>query len=578
MIQPKKSILNAVGYEPTLYLDECLMKLDLNENILGPSPKVIEAIKNISEEEIKFYPALGKLIEKLALINNVENNMIMPTNGADEAISYIFTTFITGDDTVLTVKPSFSMPKIYATSVGCRYKEISYKEKWIFPIDDFIENIDEKVRLILLTTPNSPTGDAISRDNLIRIIESAKNSIILIDETYSSYGKEQFSDLVSKYSNVIICRSFSKDYALAGLRLGYIISNSQNIEYIKRIYSPYSVNNIAAKAGIAALEDKEYFEYVKSQIIESKRILSEGLKSIAKQVYRSEGNFLCVDFGEKAEFIYKKLLNAGIKVKYYKNDPDLEGCFRISMPSVEQSKIILNVLKSRDLIIFDIDGVLVDVQNSYRIAIKKTYEFFAQQDLGFEKIQKAKNSGGLNNDWDLVEYLLKEDGYIIPKNQIIDKFQEFYLGNDDYKGLILNEELLLDKGKIQELSKNYDLAIFTGRPKKEAQFVLKRWNLENFFSVVVTMDDIKEGLHKPDPFGINYIKSIVNPAKTYYLGDTPDDMIAAREAGIKGIGVLPPQDKSSMLKEKLLEEGASKILEETQDIISYMGATIYAEK
>ena len=565
MISPKKSIIEAIGYEPPLYLDEYLMKLDLNENILGPSPKVIEAIKNVTEQDIKFYPALGNLVEKIAKLNNVDKSMILPTNGADEAISHVFNTFITANDTVLTIKPAFSMPKIYAAAVGCNYKEISYKKKWIFPIDEFISNIDDKVKLIILTTPNSPTGESLSREVLLKILDSSKNSIVLIDETYSSYTQEQFHDLVNDYDNVLICRSFSKDYALAGLRLGYIISNKQNIDYIRRIYSPYSVNNIAAKAAVAAIDDKEYFEYVKNQILESRKLLSDGLKDMAKKVYSGEGNFLCVDFGEKAEFIYKKLLNAGIKVKYYKNDPDLDGCFRISIPSVEQSKIFLDVLKSRDLIIFDIDGVLVDVQNSYRIAIKKTYEFFAQRDLVFEKIQEAKNSGGLNNDWDLVEYLLKKDGFTPSKIEIINKFQEFYFGNGN-NGLILNEELLIEPKEIEKLAKDFDLAIFTGRPRKEAEFVLKRWNLENLFSVIVTMDDIKEGFHKPHPFGINHIKEIINPLNTYYLGDTPDDMISAREAGVKGIGILPPQDKSENLRQRLLTEGAIKILEKTQDI------------
>lgn len=213
MIFPKKNILNTFGYEPPLYMEEYLMKLDMNENILGPSPKVIEAIKNITRKEIKFYPALGELITILAKANNVEKDMILPTNGADEAISYIFDTFVTHNDTVITVKPTFSMPKVYAVASGCNYKEISYQEKWVFPVDEFIKNIDDKTKLIIITTPNSPTGDAISRNSLIKILDYAKNSIVLIDETYSSFAKEHFHELIKEYPNVIICRSFSKDYA-----------------------------------------------------------------------------------------------------------------------------------------------------------------------------------------------------------------------------------------------------------------------------------------------------------------------------------------------------------------------------
>ncbi|EKE02749.1 MAG: histidinol-phosphate transaminase [uncultured bacterium] len=565
MLQPKKTLLDSQGYEPPLYPDNCLMKLDLNENIIGPSLRVIEALKNISKEDIRFYPAYGELINKLAEYNNIPAEMILPTNGADEAIKYIFDTFMASGDTVLTVTPTFSMPQIYANTAGCNYQEVKYKEKWVFPVADFINKINEKTRLIIITTPNSPTGDAISRDNLLKIINTAPNSIILIDETYSTYAKETFVDLACQYNNVIITRSMSKDFALAGLRLGYIITNKQNINYLKRAISPYSVNTLAAKAGIAALEDIEHIVSVKKQIQESKYLLSNGLKDIAKAVYPSEGNFLLADFGEKADFIYKRLLNSGIKVKYFKNNPDIKNCFRITLPAPEQAQILLNVIQDRDLIVFDMDGVLIDTTNSYRIAIRETYKHFSKQDITPEQIQHAKNQGGLNNDWDLTEYLLKNSGFNIPKQEIIDKFQELYW--NDGNGFILNEDLLTKPDFFQNLAKKYDLAIFTGRPKAEAEFVIKRWNMEDLFSMVITMDDVPDGFHKPDPHGLNQILNIISTPNIYYLGDTSDDMIAARKAGVKGIGILPPQDKSENLRNKLLSEGAMVVLNNIEELI-----------
>jgi len=373
----------------------------------------------------------------------------------------------------------------------------------------------------------------------------------------------------------------SKDFAIAGLRLGYIISNPQNIEYIKRIISPFSVNVLAAKAGVAAIEDKDYFDSVKAQINESKNILTEGLKDIAKKIYPSDGNFLCIDFGEKAEFIYKKLLRAGIKVKYYQNDPDLKNCFRMTVPAPEQAKVLIDILKSRPLIIFDIDGVLIDTRKSYRMAIKGTYEYFTSKEISFEAIQQAKNLGGLNNDWDLTEHLLKQSGYNIPKQEIINKFQELYFGNNG-DGFISNEELLITPELLKELSKTYDLAIFTGRPKAEAEFALKSRQLENLFCPIITMDNLAADKQKPHPEGINRIIEIVNPTETYYLGDTIDDMKAAKSAlngkGIKGIGVLPPQDKSEELKNSLIKHGAMLVLNNTEDLSEAIGAKEYAQK
>jgi len=565
MTSPRKCILNAECYNIPPFIENYRLKLDLNENAIGSSPKVINAIKNITDKDIKYYPAYGEITNKLANYNNVSPEMILPTSGADEAINYIYDTFIEPSDTVLAVTPSFAMPKIYAGILGCTYQEVHYTEKFIFPLESVLENITEKTKLIIITTPNNPTGEAISRDSLLKILEKANGKYVLIDETYYNYADESFIDLLKKYQNIFITRSMSKDFGLAGLRFGYIIASKENINHIKKVLRPFSVNNIALKAAIAALDDREHLNYVVAQVKESKKLLTEGLKDIAIKIYPSNANFILADFGEKAEFVYKKLLNSSIKVKNFGKTKNLENCLRIALPAVEDTKYILNSLKQRDLIIFDIDGVLVDTRNSYRIAIKEIYKHFSGKDISFEEIQQAKNLGGLNNDWDLTEFLLENSDVYILKNLIIHKFQELYWGNNG-NGLILNEEILISPEIIKNLSKEYDLAIFTGRPKQEAEFILKRWNLQDYFCPVICMEDLSDGRHKPEPDGIFKIIDIVSPDNAYYLGDTPDDMISAKKAGIKAIGVLPPQDKSPELREKMLKAGASEILEIVEDI------------
>ena len=573
MTSPRKNILNIEGYDIPLFLDEYRLKLNLNENAIGPSPKVINALQKITAEDIKYYPAYGEVINKLASFNNIDSDMILQANGADEAINYIFDTFVEQDDVILAVTPSFVMPKIYANILGCAYKEINYTEKFVFPVEEILKNIDEKTKLIIITSPNNPTGEAISRENMLKILEAANGKYILIDETYVSYADASFIDLVEKYPNILITRSMSKDFGLAGLRFGYIIANKENINHIKKAIKPYSVNIAAVKAALAALDDIEHLNYVVSQVKESEKLLAEGLKQLAVKIYPSDANFLLVDFGEKADFIYKKLLNAGIKVKNCGQIKHLENCLRITLPAVEDAKCILESLKSRDLIVFDVDGVLVDIRNSYRMAIKETYRHFSGKEVSPEEIQQAKNIGGLNNDWDLTEYLLKNSRIMIPKNEIIDKFQELYFGNNG-DGFILNEELLISPEIIKNLAKDYDLAIFTGRPRQEAEFVLKRWGLEKYFCPLIAMEDLPDGKHKPEPDGLLKILSIASPINAYYLGDTPDDMISAKKAGVRAIGALPPQDKSPELKEKLIQYGAEEVLLNTEDIVKLLNKSV----
>ncbi len=566
MISPRKHLWDSQGYDQQMYIEDWLLKLDLNENIMGPSPKVLESIKNITENDIKFYPAYGELINKIAAVHSIDSNMVLPTNGADEAISYIFSTFVEEDDFVVSVTPSFAMYEVYAKNMNCNYVEVKYDEKWKFPVEKFIRRITKNTKIAIITTPNSPTGESISREDLIQVLNACSNCLILLDITYASFAQEDFIDLIKQYPNIIYTKSLSKDHALAGLRIGYIVAHPDVLNLIKRIISPFSVNTIAANAAIAALDDTEYFEVIKNKVQESKQYLTKGLSSIANAVYPSDANFLLVDFGAKAEFIYKRLLNSGIKVKAFLNNPLLNSCFRIALPAPEQCKMIIDTIKEKkDLIVFDIDGVLVDTRESYRRAIKSTYEFYAKKEISFGKIQETKNLGGLNNDWDLTEYLLKQDGIEMPKAQIIKTFQTFYLG-DNFNGYIANESLLIDPEILKDLAKKYDLAIFTGRPRPEALYVLQRWGLD-LFSVIVSMDDVPMDAQKPDPCGLHKILEVINPVKVYYLGDTADDMIAAKAANVKGIGVLPPQDKSEKLKQSLIEKGATIVLSNTEDII-----------
>lgn len=564
MLKPKKSLENINAYEVPLFERDWGIKIDSNENVFGPSPKVIEAIRNIEERDIKFYPFYGEITKKIAEYVGFGIENVKVTNGADEAIYSVFQTYLDPDDAVLTVKPTFAMPVVYSKILGAQLIEIPYSKKWEFPIDAFLKELDNpKIKIVHLTTPNNPTAESISEKNVMKIIENAKDKVVIIDETYGNYCNSNYKKLAKEYDNVFIIKSFSKDFALAGLRLGYIISNSENIRNIKSVVSPFSVNSIAAKAGIAALEDLKYFEDIKVKIEESKNILKLGFEKLGATVYPSSANFLCVDFKDKADFIHKKLIENDVIVKKF-NVPELKGMLRVAAPRLEDSHFVIESLEKKDTLVFDMDGVLIDAGKSYRLAIKQTFEYFSNKELPLEKIQEVKNQGGLNNDWDLTEYLLKSENIVVNKEEIIDKFQEYYWDNGN--GLINNEELLIDKDKIDLLSKEYNLAVFTGRPKQEAVYALERNEIQNYFYPIITMDDLPSDKQKPHTLGIDTIKSKILTNKMFYFGDTIDDMICAKNSDVKPVGVLPPQDKSDELAENLNKNGAIIVLNNINEI------------
>lgn len=574
MIQPKKSLRDIIAYEVPLYEKEWSLKIDSNENLYGPSPKVLEAINNISEGDIKFYPVYGELSQKIADFIGFNIDNIKVTNGADEAIYSIFQAYIDAGDKVLTVKPTFSMPLIYAKVLGADVIEVPYEEKWKFPIDTFLSKIKDKdVKIVHLTTPNNPTGDAICKEDMSRIISAAEGKAVLIDETYGNYCDISYKDLVKENDNVFLVKSFSKDFALAGLRLGYIISSSENIKTLKAVVSPYSVNIAAVKAGIAALDDVQYFKKIKLNIENSKQILKDLFENSGAKVYPSSANFLCLDFGKKAGFVEKKLLESNIKVKKFKHSDTFDGTLRVTAPKPEDAKMLKEVLALKPTLIFDMDGVLLDAGSSYRTAIKQTFEHFSGKKISLEEIQSIKNSGGLNNDWDLTDFLLKKEGLKIDKSEIINIFQEIYW--NDGNGLINNEELLIDKNFFENNKNKFNFAIFTGRPREEAVFALKKNNMYDYFFPIITMDDIPFDKQKPDNCGLEKIKEMILSDKIYYFGDTIDDMICASSAGITAIGILPPQDKSDELACNLKQKGAKIILNNINELINKISECDY---
>ncbi len=215
-------------------------------------------------------------------------------------------------------------------------------------------------------------------------------------------------------------------------------------------------------------------------------------------------------------------------------------------------------MKAGALLIFDIDGVLVDASNSYRQAIQQTCRFFTGLDVSPAEIQSYKNRGGLNNDWDLTEAILKDNGMQIEKKLIIKKFQEYY---NRFKKA---EKWLLNKTTLDELSKNYSLAILTGRPWGDAYESLKTNAVKWYFKLVVAMEDVSR--QKPDPEGLLKILGKYPGMEAYYFGDTVDDMKAAVSAGVIPIGVLPPQDKSGSLEALLINNGARIVIQNINEI------------
>jgi len=561
MIKAKKAVQEMAPYSPPTSSRSGKIRLDFNENTVGCSPKVIEALKKVTAEELSMYPEYDKLKKLVADFNKIDTSKIILTNAGDEGIMTVMNTFVDKGDKVVLPTPTFAMFKFYAQLNSAEIINVNYYKDLSFPIKEVLDAINDTIRLVVLVNPNNPTGTSIERKDIVSILDKVKQSIVLIDEAYYDFTNDSCIDLIDDYPNLVILRSFSKAYGLGGLRLGYLISNSKNIELFQKVNSPYSITSIAGVVVKAALDDYNYVDNYILMINQNKQYLYNEFDRLKIKYFKGSANFFLADFGKNYKFVYDELKKNNILLR--DRNSYVKNCLRITIGTKDQCvELIKNLdkilfrLNKIDTILFDMDGVLVDVSKSYRVAIKQTAEYFLKnKKISYNEIQKYKEKGGLNNDWDCTQAILQDNGVNKSRDEIQQKFDEIYVG-----GVIDNETLIVDLKLLDQISKKYNLAIITGRPRRDAEYTIKKFGLDKYFKTVLTLDEFSD---KSD--GINFCIEKFNSKKAIYIGDTVDDIKAANDSNIDSIGIIPPSP-SARIKEILQAQGAKIVLDNISQI------------
>jgi len=571
-IQPRQNIQLMKKYDPPLEGREGKLRLDFNENTVGCSPRVIQALQNVSAETLSTYPEYSKFREKLAKYLSLKPEQVLRTNGTDEAIQTVMMAYLNKDDEIILPVPTFAIFEVYASIIGARINKVLYNEDLSFPTQRVLNNINNKTKMVILVNPNNPTGTAIPEEDIISILEKARNCIVLIDEAYYQFYGKSAKELLPRYENLIIIQTFSKAFGLAGLRLGYLMAKKEIIANLEKVISPYSVNSIAMVAAEAALDDREFVNNYVKEVEESKKYVANELMKLGIRVFPSEANFVIANFGEICDKVYEKLKERGILVRNRTNYPLLKNCLRIGIGTKEQSRQLLaeinNILRPEEkkAILFDMDGVLVDVMDSYRLVIKKTAEFFTNTTVTMEDIQKVKNQGNASNDWDVTCKIIESKGAFVNREKIIEKFQELYLGTKGKKGLRNKEKWLLDDSVLKKLKEKYVLGVVTGRPREEAEYALELFDKKQYFDCLVALGDYSEEEAKPNPFPITLALNKLNSKSGWYIGDTVDDIKAGIVAGLDTLGVIPPDTDAEPLQTLLKQAGAKAVIEDIDKI------------
>jgi len=356
--EPRAEIKNMQGYSAPLENRRGMLRLDFNENTVGPSPKVFEAIQNIKTDQISIYPEYNLLRKKICThyckYKEFNSDEIGLFNGADAAINAIFNSFGNINDVFLTTNPTFGYYRPCAEMMGMKIITSEYKgDNFLFPIEDFEEKINiYNPRIIFICNPNNPTGTVLNAEIIIKLANKNKNSLIVIDELYEKfYGDSLLPKINFKETkNIIVIQSLSKTGGLAGLRIGFAFGNSELIQYISKVVGPYDVNSLAVRAAIAALSDMEYIdEYVK----EVKKARNWIKDKFACLNYRSNfggGNYFLIWPNKKPKILVEDMKKNKILVRSMDNKKNIENSIRISIGTQNQMKIFWDKLNELDYI------------------------------------------------------------------------------------------------------------------------------------------------------------------------------------------------------------------------------------
>lgn len=569
MIKVRKVLNEFIPYQLSAVPRQDKIKLNLNENTKGCSPQVIKAISKINPYDIAIYPEYQGLIKKLADYLSVAPENILLTDGGDEAIRCIIDSYIEKGDEIIIPAPNYSMFVLLSKLREAKIVEVLYNKDFSFPLKNLLDTITGKTKMVIISNPNSPLGSSIGKNDLVKILNKtdASDSAVLLDEAYQHFANKTHIKLINEFDNLFIVQTFSKVFGLAGLRLGYIVSAKENIDNLRKVKLPYSVNSLAVIGGCAALKDKKYIHNVVKETAIEKRFLYKGLKNLAKEVRMTDTNFLIANFGNCHTMIHKRLADRNILVKNLDSFPLLKGFLRITVGTHNENKILLETLKEiipPEAVLFDMDGVLVDVSASYRIAIKKTAEYYLKKRISLKEIQSYKTRSGYNNEWNLTEAIILSHGLKVSKNEIIKTFQHFY------SGVNKNEKWLIDTDTLNEIKQHYKLGIVTGRPRNEANYALKRFRAEKYFDTVITMEDVK-GKEKPNPYGINLALKKLGVKRAVYIGDNIDDIKSAVSANVTPIGIIESHiSNKQRVAESYRKLGAKYILKNVNDILEVL--------
>lgn len=309
-----------------------VLRLDMNENPEGLPRQFFDSVMaKITPEYIATYPEKDRLARLLAEHNGLMCENISVTAGSDEAMRLIFQCFGEQGKKLLTVTPTFEMYDVYAKMFGMKHETIEYKADFTVDITDILQAVDEETGIVILLNPNSPIGSTYEEAAVRKVVEQAASAgaIVVVDEAYHFFYEPTFMPLMKEYDNLLVLRTFSKVFSMAGLRIGYVAGDTALIEFIEKAESTFNVNNIAILFAEEVIRNRELTADLIETEREGRRWLAARLQEAGYKTLAKEGNFVLFLPRKDSQVVVKELKEKGVWVRDYGRGI-LKGWIRVS--------------------------------------------------------------------------------------------------------------------------------------------------------------------------------------------------------------------------------------------------------
>ena len=304
---------------------------------------MIEAIRAATNDTLRLYPdpTAQALCNAIATAHDVPVDHVFVGNGSDEVLDIIFKTFMEAGETVVAPYPSYSLHGFFVKINGGRFVTVDLEDGFRLDPDALLE---ARGKIIILCTPNNPTANSFDARAVERVVREHDGPVI-VDEAYGEFAESSFMPLVEDYENLIVTRTFSKAYGMAGIRVGYMASNLAMAEQLQKIKIPYSLNRVSEQAAIAALSDREYVDRSVELVRRERGRLSDGLVSLGLKPFPSQSNFVLFKCPVPSSEVVSRLASKGVLIRDFGKQRRLENCARTTVGTEELNSMLLSKLK-----------------------------------------------------------------------------------------------------------------------------------------------------------------------------------------------------------------------------------------